>query len=106
LSKLGLDRLDDLPALGDFVPGPDVFEALEVGLRVSDDEITVEVPVEPVTVEPVTVEPVTVELAIDLSEPPSSIDLTSEPAYAEPLDALEILADDDSSHLEGDSNRT
>jgi segregation and condensation protein B len=33
LEKLGLDSLDDLPALGDFVPGPEVVEALEQGLR-------------------------------------------------------------------------
>ena len=33
LEKLGLDSLDDLPPLGDFVPGPDVVEALEHGLR-------------------------------------------------------------------------
>jgi segregation and condensation protein B len=33
LEKLGLDKLDDLPPLGDFVPGPDVVEALEMGLR-------------------------------------------------------------------------
>ena len=35
LEKLGLDSLDDLPALGEFVPGPDVVEALEMGLRVT-----------------------------------------------------------------------
>jgi segregation and condensation protein B len=33
LEKLGLDSLDDLPALGEFVPGADVFEQLEAGLR-------------------------------------------------------------------------
>ena len=31
LEKLGLDSLDDLPPLGDFVPGADVVEALEHG---------------------------------------------------------------------------
>ena len=36
LEKLGLDRLDELPPLGDFVPGADVFEALERGLRPED----------------------------------------------------------------------
>src|SRR3954463_15749132 len=29
LEKLGLDSLDDLPPLGDFVPGPEVMEVLE-----------------------------------------------------------------------------
>jgi segregation and condensation protein B len=33
LEKLGLNSLDDLPPLGDFVPGPEVVEALEQGLR-------------------------------------------------------------------------
>jgi segregation and condensation protein B len=33
LEKLGLDALDQLPSLGDFVPGPEVMEALEHGLR-------------------------------------------------------------------------
>jgi segregation and condensation protein B len=34
LERLGLDSLADLPALGAFVPGADVVEALEHGLRV------------------------------------------------------------------------
>jgi len=33
LEKLGIDSLADLPALGDFVPGADVVEQLERGLR-------------------------------------------------------------------------
>ena len=33
LEQLGLDSLDELPALGDFVPGADVVEQLEHGLR-------------------------------------------------------------------------
>ncbi len=33
LERLGLDRLEDLPPLGDFAPGPDVAEALERSLR-------------------------------------------------------------------------
>jgi len=33
LEKLGADSLADLPALGDFVPGADVVEQLERGLR-------------------------------------------------------------------------
>jgi len=36
LERLGLDSLDDLPPLGDFVPGPDVVEALEQGLRTGE----------------------------------------------------------------------
>ncbi len=33
LERLGLDSLDHLPPLGDLVPGPDVVETLEAGLR-------------------------------------------------------------------------
>jgi segregation and condensation protein B len=34
LMKMGLDSLSQLPAIADFVPGADVVEALEIGLRV------------------------------------------------------------------------
>lgn len=36
LERLGVDSLADLPPLGDFVPGPDVVEALERGLGADD----------------------------------------------------------------------
>jgi len=36
LDKLGLDSLHDLPALAEFVPGAEVVEALEHGLRAPD----------------------------------------------------------------------
>ena len=66
LERLGLASLDDLPPLGQFVPGADVVEQLEVGLRpepavvveglddgpaaaaVSDGEDTVDEPDEPI----------------------------------------------------------
>ena len=38
LERLGLDSLDDLPPLGDFVPGPETVEALEHGLRAAGGE--------------------------------------------------------------------
>ena len=38
LERLGLDSLDDLPPLGAFVPGADVVEALEQGLRLPDQD--------------------------------------------------------------------
>lgn len=38
LDKLGLDSLDDLPAIAEFLPGADVVEALEQGLRVTPVE--------------------------------------------------------------------
>jgi segregation and condensation protein B len=37
LERLGLDAIDDLPPLGDFVPDASVVEALERGLRMPDD---------------------------------------------------------------------
>jgi segregation and condensation protein B len=37
LERIGLDSLEDLPPLGDFVPDSSVVEALERGLRISDD---------------------------------------------------------------------
>ncbi|HEX7521460.1 MAG TPA: SMC-Scp complex subunit ScpB [Acidimicrobiia bacterium] len=40
LERLGIDSVDELPALGEFVPAPDVVEALERGLRLSDDPVT------------------------------------------------------------------
>jgi segregation and condensation protein B len=42
LEKLGLDSLDDLPSIAEFIPGADVVEALEHGLRVlpADDTPT------------------------------------------------------------------
>jgi segregation and condensation protein B len=37
LERLGLDRIEHLPPLGAHVPGPDVVEALEEGLRAGID---------------------------------------------------------------------
>jgi segregation and condensation protein B len=39
LEKLGLDSLDQLPSLRDFVPGADVVEQLERGLRPDREEL-------------------------------------------------------------------
>lgn len=36
LEKLGIDSLEDLPSVADFIPGPEMVEALEHGLRVTD----------------------------------------------------------------------
>lgn len=38
LERLGLDSLTELPPLGEFVPGAEVVEALEQGLRLPDDD--------------------------------------------------------------------
>ena len=35
LEKLGLDSLDELPSIAEFIPGADVVEALEHGLKVT-----------------------------------------------------------------------
>jgi len=36
LEKLGINSLEDLPPVGDFIPGPEVMEALEQGLRLPE----------------------------------------------------------------------
>jgi segregation and condensation protein B len=36
LEKLGLDSIDDLPPIAEFIPGAEVVETLEEGLRVTD----------------------------------------------------------------------
>jgi len=40
LEKLGLDRVEDLPPIAEFIPGADVVEALEAGLRGTDEPAT------------------------------------------------------------------
>lgn len=47
LEKLGLDSLDELPPLAQFVPGADVVEALEEGLRVTPEAPTDDLRVTP-----------------------------------------------------------
>jgi segregation and condensation protein B len=42
LERLGLDSLADLPPLGEFVPGAEVVEALEQGLRLPDEDVLVD----------------------------------------------------------------
>ncbi len=39
LERLGMNSLDELPSLGDFIPGADVVELLEQGLRVDPEEV-------------------------------------------------------------------
>jgi len=38
LERVGLNSLEELPSLGDFIPGADVVELLEQGLRVEPEE--------------------------------------------------------------------
>jgi segregation and condensation protein B len=38
LERLGLNSIQELPSLGDFIPGAEVVELLEQGLRIDDDE--------------------------------------------------------------------
>lgn len=46
LEKLGLESIDDLPSIAEFIPGPDVVEALEHGLRVTPEiDVTTASPV-------------------------------------------------------------
>jgi segregation and condensation protein B len=37
LEKLGIESVDDLPPIAEFIPGPDVVEVLEHGLRVTPE---------------------------------------------------------------------
>ncbi|HNI35762.1 MAG TPA: SMC-Scp complex subunit ScpB [Microthrixaceae bacterium] len=106
LERLGLDSLDELPPLGDFVPSPDVVEALEAGLRVSADEEQAP----PASTDAESAVPsetaVPTGSAVPASEPDEPvIDLREEPQPEEPqleestrepiaLDALDVLADD------------
>jgi len=46
LERMGLASLDDLPPVADFVPGADVVEALEIGLRIEDAPV---LPLDPET---------------------------------------------------------
>jgi segregation and condensation protein B len=39
LEKLGLDTIDDLPPIAEFIPDADVVEALEHGLRVTPIDV-------------------------------------------------------------------
>lgn len=42
LERLGIDTINDLPAIAEFMPGADVVEALEAGLRVGPDSSTLD----------------------------------------------------------------
>ena len=42
LEKLGLDSLDDLPPIAEFIPDADVVETLERSLRATPDEVAVD----------------------------------------------------------------
>jgi segregation and condensation protein B len=42
LERLGLNSVDELPSLGDFIPGADVVEQLEHGLRVDVEDPVVD----------------------------------------------------------------
>lgn len=50
LEKLGINSVNDLPPIVEFIPGADIVEALEVGLRISkNDDLDVSTP-EPISV--------------------------------------------------------
>jgi segregation and condensation protein B len=50
LEKLGINSVSDLPPIVEFIPGADIVEALEVGLRISkNDDLEVSTP-EPISV--------------------------------------------------------
>jgi segregation and condensation protein B len=87
LEKLGLGAIGDLPALHEFVPGADVVEALEHGLRIVPDipDVPPARPAEPVSAEP---EPQTEpELRTESEAEPVSDDVRDEPLENETIDA-------------------
>ena len=88
LEKLGLNGLDQLPSLGEFVPSVEVLETLEKTLMVDRDlDVTAETAQgdEPSDeVEALTSD----DVVVDLTDPPIGGEV------AEPLEALEVLADD------------
>ncbi|HKY15161.1 MAG TPA: SMC-Scp complex subunit ScpB, partial [Microthrixaceae bacterium] len=103
LDKLGINGLDELPGLGEFVPGPEVLEALEAGLRVDGDE-SIEAPVEDLAEDPGDGRADTSVERSAVSETPDdqfsddgvtlTVVLADAPVEPEPsLDALEVLAD-------------
>jgi segregation and condensation protein B len=53
LERLGLDSLDQLPALGDFVPSADVMEQLERSLRADSIDAVVVDPIDEAAVDPI-----------------------------------------------------
>jgi segregation and condensation protein B len=90
LEKMGLASLGDLPPIADFVPGAEVVEQLEQGLRaeVTDDAVVgpdapVPEPVEPAAAAPVATEPEPVEEAPVSDTPPEDVgEPPAEPARA------------------------
>ncbi len=79
LQRMGLDSVDDLPPLGDFVPGADVVETLERSLRVTPEPEPEPAPAGP---EPAPVEPEPVEPE---PEPVEPAPVEPEPAPVEPV---------------------
>lgn len=95
LERLGLDSLDDLPPLGDFVPGPDVVEALEAGLRVTEDDAEADTSADTsAEADGGTSADDAPAAAVD-GEEEAVIDLRDRaPLDLDALDALDVLADD------------
>lgn len=96
LERLGLNSLDELPPLGDFVPGAEVIEALESGLSVDIDPVD-DAPVDPAPRDKDADHSETVD-SVDAAEPEQIIDLSESRPVIE-LDALALLADDPSDLL-------
>ncbi len=49
LDKLGLDSVDDLPAIAEFIPGADVVEALDAGLSAQAVDLSAPASTDPVS---------------------------------------------------------
>ncbi len=94
LERMGLNSLDELPSLGDFVPGPEVVEALEAGLRVGSDDADVSSASDgPSGPAPTGTSPASDSPSPSPETSADVIDLRA-PREALELDALDVLADD------------
>jgi hypothetical protein len=98
LEKLGINSVDDLPPIAAFVPGPDVVEQLEHGLRAEIDlRIDADLaegsadagPDAAVDVEDGAGDPVVVSETVDLVETDEGVVVTTT------TDSIEVVAHDD-----------
>ncbi|MCP3857154.1 MAG: SMC-Scp complex subunit ScpB [Actinomycetia bacterium] len=85
LERLGLDSVDDLPPIADFVPGAEIMEALENSLRVDpevadtpdqrSDDLADEEPAEEAT-DPAVTDEVVIDLRDEAADPLGDLDET------------------------------
>ena len=87
LERLGLDRIEDLPAISDLFPSPEVMEALELGLRAEPVDRNPSTPDAP----PAAAEP-TEGSTTAAAEPEVDAEPEPEPAETADAQAADIVA--------------